>query len=97
MLVTLVFAMIIERIPISEIPQLRFYLKTGKWEKMIKINGIDYITDKEAAHLFGYSKQWFVLQRKNGRGPPFVQMNGFRSKVLYKLADITKWFELKTN
>lgn len=57
---------------------------------MIKILGKEYISDKEAEHQFGFSREWFKKQRSLKKGPPYIKLEG---KVLYCLIDIETWFK----
>lgn len=58
---------------------------------MIKIMGKEYISDKEAEHIYGFSRDWFKKRRslKNG-GPPFIKLEG---KVLYQTKELDAWFK----
>lgn len=58
---------------------------------MIEIMGVKFLTDKEAADRYGYSRTWFQHQRTKKDGPPFIKITG-RGKVLYKLESVDKWF-----
>ena len=59
---------------------------------MINIMGKNYITDKEAAQLYGYSRSWFILQRHKKKGPKFVKLND-RGKILYPVHDTDEYFK----
>lgn len=56
---------------------------------MVIILGKQYITDKEAAAQFGYSRDWFKRQRWKGEEPMYFKLKG---KVLYSYDDLKKWF-----
>jgi predicted DNA-binding transcriptional regulator AlpA len=58
---------------------------------MIDINGIQYISDKEASYRYGYSQSWFQKVRYDGNGPAFVRLNG-KGKVLYPVIEMDEWF-----
>lgn len=57
---------------------------------MLSILGKKYITDKECAQRFGFSKDWFKIQRYKHLPPPYIKMGG---KILYELEEIEKWFK----
>ena len=59
---------------------------------MIRILGIDYMTDKEASDRYGYSKSWFQHRRCEHSGPKYIKMDG-RGKVLYPIKDTDQWFK----
>lgn len=59
---------------------------------MIEVMGIKYITDKEAAVRYGYSKSWFTNNRWKKSGPKFVKMIG-GAKIMYPLEETDKWFK----
>jgi predicted DNA-binding transcriptional regulator AlpA len=58
---------------------------------MIEMIGSSYITEKEAARRYGYSKSWFEKKRMLNKGPRFIQLN-FHGRVLYPLDETDKWF-----
>lgn len=58
---------------------------------MIEVDGLKYITDKEAAKIYGYSVSWFQKQRRKKQPPPFIQING-KGKVYYSIDELNKWF-----
>jgi predicted DNA-binding transcriptional regulator AlpA len=58
---------------------------------MIEINGVQYISDKEASEKFGYSQSWFQKVRYEGNGPKYVRIKN-KGKVLYPLKDLNEWF-----
>jgi hypothetical protein len=58
---------------------------------MIEINGIKYISDKEASHIYGYSISWFQKQRYKKEPPPFMKIQG-KGKVYYAIHELNKWF-----
>jgi len=49
-----------------------------------------YLTESEAAHRYGYSRQWFQRERWKGTGPCFIKVNGGR--VLYPIDATDAWF-----
>ncbi len=56
-----------------------------------------YLTSKETAELLKISTQTLERMRVTGGGPPFMKAGtGKRSRVLYKLSDITEWLESNT-
>lgn len=59
---------------------------------MIEIQGVKYITDKEASHLYGYSVSWFQKQRHKKQPPPFVKLQD-KGKVYYSVDELEKWFK----
>lgn len=59
---------------------------------MVELNGVKYITDKEAAQKYGYSVSWFQKQRAKKQPPPFMKISG-RGKVYYSIEDLNKWFK----
>jgi hypothetical protein len=58
---------------------------------MKELMGKTFITTKEAFSRYGYSVQWFQLQRHKKEGPPFVKLNG-KGGVLYQLDKTDSWF-----
>lgn len=58
---------------------------------MIEINGVQYITDKEASHIYGYSVSWFQKQRYKKLPPPFIKLQG-KGKVYYPTKELNDWF-----
>ena len=58
---------------------------------MINILGKNYITDKEAAQRYGYSRSWFIFQRNKKQGPKFVKLNK-KGKILYPVDETDNWF-----
>lgn len=59
---------------------------------MIEINGIKYITDKEASQKYGYSVSWFQKQRHDKKPPPFIKIQD-KGKVYYAIEELNKWFD----
>lgn len=59
---------------------------------MINIMGIDYLTVKEAAHRYGYSKAWFDLRRDQDKGPIYIKILG-KGRILYPLTQTDEWFK----
>ena len=59
---------------------------------MITLNGIDYITEKEASKRFGFSVSWFRKLRHQHLAPKNIKILG-RGKVYYSLKEITEWFK----
>lgn len=57
---------------------------------MREINGVSYISEKEAALRFGYSCSWFNLMRMQKKGPSYVKLGG---RVLYPLKKTDDWFK----
>lgn len=56
------------------------------------ILGTDYITTKEAAERYGYSRAWFEQKRHQHEEPKYVKLLG-KGKVYYPLSETDKWFE----
>ena len=56
---------------------------------MIKLLGLEYITDKEASLKYGFSQDWFKKVRVQKRGPKYIKLEG---KVLYPVHDTDEWF-----
>jgi predicted DNA-binding transcriptional regulator AlpA len=56
---------------------------------MIKILGVNYINEKEAASRYGHSASWFQNRRKDKLLPNYVKIGG---KVLYELDKTDEWF-----
>jgi len=50
-----------------------------------------YINETEAAHRYGFSKQWFQRARWKGNGPQFIKVE--KGRVLYPLEETDKWFQ----
>lgn len=59
---------------------------------MKEILGIKYITSKEAAYRYGYSKSWFQQRRMNKFQPKFVKLQN-KGKVYYPLNETDDWFK----
>ena len=57
---------------------------------MIKIMDKEYITDKQAESLYGFSRDWFKKKRCLGGGPPYTKISG---KILYQIHELDKWFK----
>lgn len=57
---------------------------------MIKLLGLEYLTDKEASLKFGFSQGWFKKVRVQKRGPAYIKIQG---KVLYEITQLEKWFK----
>ena len=66
---------------------VRFYKEL---KSMIEFDGNKYITDKEAATRYGYSKSWFQRQRHKKLPPPYIKTRG---KVYYCINDLDRWFK----
>ena len=58
---------------------------------MIEIIGKKYLSEKEAANRYGYSRSWFAHKRLGGDGPKCVQLQK-PSRVLYPLEETDVWF-----
>jgi predicted DNA-binding transcriptional regulator AlpA len=58
---------------------------------MIELNGIKYITDKEASYIYGYSVSWFQKQRYKQQPPPYIKIQG-KGKVYYPAKELNEWF-----
>ena len=59
---------------------------------MVVINGKNYISEKEAAGLYGYSISWFQRRRYKKEPPPFIRLEG-KGKVYYSVDELNKWFK----
>jgi hypothetical protein len=59
---------------------------------MIELDGIKYITDKEASARYGKSISWFQRQRHKKLPPPFVKLQG-KGTVYYCLNELDQWFK----
>lgn len=58
---------------------------------MLTLNGIEYITEKEASKRFGFSVSWFKKLRQKKEAPRHVKIMG-RGKVYYPVKDLAEWF-----
>lgn len=58
-------------------------------KQMLKILGVEYITEKEAAERYGFSKSWFQKRRYLRLYPNYVKIHG---KVLYDIKNTDNWF-----
>lgn len=61
---------------------------------MIVIMNKEYLTLKDAAKRYGHSPSWFIRERENGEGPPFIQLKE-HGRVLYPLKETDEWFSKK--
>ncbi len=59
---------------------------------MREILGISYLTEKEAAHRYGYSSSWFRNRRWVKDSPPFIKLEG-KGRVLYEMQSTDDWFK----
>jgi len=59
---------------------------------MLELNGIKYLSDKEASSKYGYSRSWFQRQRHKKLPPPFIKIQG-KGKVYYSMNELDKWFK----
>lgn len=50
-----------------------------------------YLNETEAAHRYGYSRQWFQRERWKGTGPKFIKVNE-TGKILYPIGETDQWF-----
>lgn len=57
---------------------------------MLLIDGVEYITDKQAASKYGLSQSWFKNARYKGTSPTYHRLNG---KIYYTVENIDKWFK----
>ena len=57
---------------------------------MIKILGINYINEKEAAARYGYSGSWLEKKRYDNLPPNYTKIGG---KILYEVDETDKWFK----
>ncbi len=48
-----------------------------------------FVSDKEAAAVFGLSRSWFQRARWRGDGPPFIKIG---AAVRYDLDTLQGWF-----
>jgi len=58
---------------------------------MLKILGKVYISTKEAANRYGFSKNWFERKRTKKEQPRYVRIEG-KSRVYYPLEETDNWF-----
>jgi hypothetical protein len=62
-----------------------------------------YLTEKEAAIRYGYSRTWFQRARWAGNSPAYLKINSNsngRGRVLYPILETDDWFSnhgLKTS
>lgn len=56
---------------------------------MVKIDGINYIGEKELSAKYGFSVPWFRKARYN-KGTPYHKLNG---RVYYDESEVDKWFK----
>ena len=61
---------------------------------MIVIMNKEYLTLKDASKRYGHSASWFIRERENGEGPPFMQLKE-HGRVLYPLIETDEWFKKK--
>jgi predicted DNA-binding transcriptional regulator AlpA len=59
----------------------------------VKTEDKELLTEREAAELFGRSREWFRQHRWRRTGPPWVKIVG---RVFYSLAELRAWFEQHT-
>ncbi|CEG60959.1 helix-turn-helix transcriptional regulator [Legionella micdadei] len=57
---------------------------------MLKIDGIEYLSDKQTAAKFGLSRSWFKNARYQGNSPPYYKLNG---KIYYTEETVNNWFK----
>ena len=57
---------------------------------MLFIDGVEYITDKQASAKYGLSQSWFKNARYKNRGPNYFKINGH---IYYKTDIIDQWFQ----
>lgn len=63
---------------------------------MIKIIGVEYLTEKEASHRYGYSIAWFRKQRNLHVCPKFTRLGTkTRGRVYYPLVETDNWFKMQ--
>lgn len=55
----------------------------------MKVNGVHYMSDKEACNFYGVSPSWFRNARYRGNGPVYIRFGG---RVFYKQSVVDKWF-----
>jgi predicted DNA-binding transcriptional regulator AlpA len=58
---------------------------------MKEIMGKKYLTEKEVADRYGYSKATIIKMRSDGNGPKYTQMRP-HGRVLYSLENTDGWF-----
>jgi predicted DNA-binding transcriptional regulator AlpA len=57
-----------------------------------------FLTSVEVAQLLRMSPRSLEKMRLEQRGPPYIRLgHSFRSKVIYRLADVEAWINLHTN
>lgn len=57
---------------------------------MLKINGEQYLVEKEVSNKFGMSASWFRKARHFGHSPKYHTLRG---RVYYKEAEVLEWFK----
>lgn len=61
---------------------------------MVKIGGVEYLTSKEVAQRYGFSKSWFEKRRLKRLEPKFARFDE-RGKVYYPLKETDMYFQNK--
>lgn len=57
---------------------------------MLKINGVEYLSEKQISKEYGFSQPYFWKIRKNKKGPRYYKMSG---RFFYTKEDVDKWFK----
>ena len=55
----------------------------------MKIDGVNYMCDKEATKFYGVTPSYFKNLRYNGTGPTYIRFHG---RVFYKQHVVDQWF-----
>ena len=59
---------------------------------MKEIMGKKYLSEKEAADRYGYSKSTFIRMRECNNGPKYVQFKP-HGRILYSVEQTDFWFQ----
>jgi len=59
-------------------------------QPIVSIHARRYISEKEAADRYPYSRYWFQRMRCYGGGPPYLKI---RNRIMYPIPEIDTWFD----
>jgi hypothetical protein len=59
---------------------------------VIEIDGVKYMTQKEASYRYGFSQSWFKDKRLKKKPPISFKLRN-KGKALYPLIETDKWFK----
>lgn len=59
---------------------------------MVELFAIVYMTEKEAAARYGYSKSWFQRRRHFKQPPAYVKLNN-KGRIYYPVEATDRWFQ----